>query len=377
MGEPLPRSQPAGAPAIEAGLDDAGAVALLVGAVERASPSGGEAALARYLVERMRPWAERAVVDEVGNAVAWFGQGPRTVILLGHIDTAPGWWPVRREGNVLHGRGSVDAKGSLCAMITAASRLPAAVRDRLSLQVIAAVEEEVASSKGARHALQAYPRPDLVIVGEPSGWDALTLGYKGRLLARFETERPEGHGARDDATAAARAARAWQLAQAWASSRNPAGVGPFDAVQASLTALGSSSDGLRQRAHALIGFRLPPGLEPGVAEAELRARLAELTARPGTSLTLSGHERAHRDAGDGPAARALRVAIRSQGGRPRHLLKTGTSDMNVIAPVWGVPIVAYGPGDAGLDNAPDERLDVAEYLKAVNVLERALTTLAG
>lgn len=377
MGESLPRSRLADAPAIAAGLDDAGAVALLVGAVERASPSGGEAALARFLSEGMRPWAERAVVDEVGNAVGWFGQGPRTVVLLGHIDTAPGWWPVRREGNVLHGRGSVDAKGSLCAMITAASRLPAAVRDGSSVQIIGAVEEEVASSKGARHALKAYPRPDLVIVGEPSGWDALTLGYKGRLVARFEAERPEGHGARDEATAAALAARAWHLAQAWASSHNPAGVGPFDAVQASLTAIGSSSDGLRQRAHALIGFRLPPGLEPVVAASELRARLAELTARPGTSLTLSGHERAHRGDRDGPAARALRVAIRKQGGRPRHLTKTGTSDMNVVAPVWDVPMVAYGPGDSGLDHAPDERLDVTEYLQSVRVLERALTILAG
>ena len=377
MGEPLSSPLPVGATATAAGLDDAGAVALLVGAVERASPSGREAAVARFLVEGVRAWAERALVDEVGNAVAWFGRGPRTVVLLGHIDTAPGWWPVRRSGNILHGRGSVDAKGSLCAMLTAASRLPADVGDRLRLQVIGAVEEEVASSRGARHALRVYPRPDLVIVGEPSGWDALTLGYKGRLVARFETERPEGHGARDDATAAALAARAWQLAQDWATSRSRAGMGPFDAVQASLTSIGSSSDGVRQCAHALIGFRLPPGLDPAVAEAEVRCRLEELTARPGTSLTVSGHERAHRDDRDGPAARALRVAIRSQGGTPRHLLKTGTSDMNVVAPAWQVPVVAYGPGDAGLDHTPDERLDLTEYLKAVRVLERTFTVLAG
>ena len=347
-----------------------------MGAVERASPSGSEADVASFLVDTMRPWAERADVDEVGNAVAWFGAGPRRIALLGHLDTAPGWWPVTRAGHVLHGRGSVDAKGSLCALACAAARLPATLRERLSVQVIGAVEEECPTSRGARHALQVYPRPDLVIVGEPSGWDAYTLGYKGRLVAEIAVERPEGHSAAEEASAAAVAVVAWRTLESWAEGASEGAIGAFDAVQATLLDIASTSDGLRQRAVARVAFRLPPGLAPTDAEARVASALRPLMARTGVTVRISGGEHAYRGPRDGPLQRALRVAIRAEGGVPRPLLKTGTSDMNVVAPVWHVPILAYGPGDASLDHTPTERIDLREYVRSIRVLERVLSSLA-
>jgi [amino group carrier protein]-lysine/ornithine hydrolase len=324
----------------------------------------------------MRPWAERAEIDGAGNAVGWFGTGHRRVVALGHIDTAPGWWPVTREGHVVHGRGSVDAKGSLCALLCAAARLPTALRARLTVQVIGAVEEERASSRGARHALEAYPRPDLVIVGEPSGWDAFTLGYKGRLVAEIVVERPEGHSAAEEASAAAVAALAWRTLESWAEGASAGAVGAFDAVQATLLGIASASDGLRQRAFARVAFRLPLGLDPADAAERIESTLAPLVARTGAVVRVGEGERAYRGPRDGPLARALRVAIRAEGGVPRPLLKTGTSDMNVVAPTWDVPMVAYGPGDASLDHTPHERIDLREYVRSIRVLERVFAALA-
>jgi len=57
------------------------------------------------------------------------------------------------------------------------------------------------------------------------------------------------------------------------------------------------------------------------------------------------------------------------------LLKTGTSDMNVVGPAWGCPLLAYGPGDSGLDHTPDEHIEIAEYLRAIDVLETALAQM--
>jgi LysW-gamma-L-lysine carboxypeptidase len=51
--------------------------------------------------------------------------------------------------------------------------------------------------------------------------------------------------------------------------------------------------------------------------------------------------------------------------------------MNVVAPLWGTPILAYGPGDSALDHTPDEHILISEYLKAVDVLSHALIALAG
>ncbi len=82
------------------------------------------------------------------------------IVLLGHMDTVGGVVPVRQEGTLLYGRGAVDAKGPLATFVAAAS----SPRDaRLSLTervvVIGAVEEEAATSKGARHAMHCY-QPD-------------------------------------------------------------------------------------------------------------------------------------------------------------------------------------------------------------------------
>ena len=50
--------------------------------------------------------------------------------------------------------------------------------------------------------------------------------------------------------------------------------------------------------------------------------------------------------------------------------------MNVVAPQWAVPMLAYGPGDSALDHTPDENLSLQDYQKAVAVLATALARLA-
>jgi LysW-gamma-L-lysine carboxypeptidase len=75
--------------------------------------------------------------------------------------------------------------------------------------------------------------------------------------------------------------------------------------------------------------------------------------------------------------RAFSGAIRRRGGTPRPRLKTGTSDMNVLGPLWNCPMVAYGPGDSRLDHTPHEYLSISEYLKAIDVLVAAIERVAA
>ena len=155
---------------------------------------------------------DRAFVDEAGNAVGELGDpsASRTIVLLGHIDTVPGNIPVRIDKRLAaYGRGSVDAKGPLATFVAGAARFGSAAasgRD-LHVVVVGAVEEEAATSKGARFIAARFdgtrePIPAACIIGEPSHWNRVTLGYKGRLLLDFTADQPMAHTAGPDASVA-------------------------------------------------------------------------------------------------------------------------------------------------------------------------------
>ena len=57
-----------------------------------------------------------------------------------------------------------------------------------------------------------------------------------------------------------------------------------------------------------------------------------------------------------PLVASFLRSIRREDGNPRFKLKTGTSDMNVVGPVWDCPMLAYGPGDSSLDHTPEEHV---------------------
>src|SRR5574337_823741 len=167
-------------------------VLLLQKMLEIPSLSGEEGPLAAFLVGTMRSLGFQAFIDEAGNAAGILGDGPKEIVLLGHMDTVPGVVPVRIENGKLYGRGSVDAKGPLATFIAATAKVGKLPGKRIV--IVGATEEEAASSKGARHATQTYS-PTFCIVGEPSGARAVTLAYKGRIVLAYEARSDVAHAA--------------------------------------------------------------------------------------------------------------------------------------------------------------------------------------
>ncbi len=352
-------------------IDDAAAEALLLELVSTPSVSGQEHAAVDVFVRHAAKLGLRAWIDEAGNAVAERGAPGAAVqvFLLGHIDTVPGEIPVRVEARVLHGRGSVDAKGPLAAMVMAAA--VAALPDGVRITVAGAVGEETPVSPGARH-LASVHRPAACIVGEPSGWDGVTLGYKGRLIVDAACERAGAHSAGPSGSACDALLGWWADVCHDVETMNAGRERVFERVQAGVRSMGSDDDGLRQRAMLRAGFRLPPGVDPTALEQRVR----QLGERHAVEAVCSGHERAVSSDRNDAAARAVSAGIRAEGGRPRPKHKTGTSDLNVVAPVWRCPIVAYGPGDSTLDHTLGERRWLDEFALSVRVLTRAIETLA-
>lgn len=344
-------------------------VEFLKGALAIPSVSGQEQAVAEYLAGGMSQLGyAKAWVDEAGNARGEIGSGPLQIVLLGHIDTVPGVVPVRIEDDKLYGRGSVDAKGPFVNFVLACAGLPAEVLAKATFHVIGAVEEEAPTSKGARFVTDKL-QPDLVLIGEPSGWEAITLGYKGRLGVRVRREKDMYHSAHFEPNAGEELLDYFSSIKAWAAALN-AGQGPFGMVQYDLRDFRMQLVDTRHQAELVFGLRLPPRLTPQEAKAHLRAY-----ASPAFELEFFGEEVPYVGSKDNALTRALRVAIRAQGGTPKFQYKTGTADMNVVAPHWRVPMVAYGPGDSGLDHTPGEHIHISEFLQATEVLRQALSHL--
>ncbi len=342
------------------------AVDLLQDLVSIPSPSGREAEAVDYLVGWMSDHGFKAKVDDSGSAVGVRGRGPLEVILLGHIDTVPGDLPVRVQESKLFGRGTVDAKGPLAAFAAAAAglELPSEVR----LILIGATEEESPSSRGAQHARDQY-RPSACLIGEPSGWDRMTLGYRGRMTVEWSYRGPLAHSAAPVASPAEVAVEFWESVCDYVTEANRDRHSEFHSLRAALEEINSSREGAHGRAAMRLSLRIPPDLNVEQIERELRAR-----HQPG-EWTILGSAEPFMAGKNNALIRSLLGAVRDLGGRPRFVHKTGSSDMNVVGPAWGCPIAAYGPGDSRLDHTPEEHVDLKEYVRSIQILRRALGTL--
>ena len=368
----------------------AAAIELVRGLVAIPSLSRQESYASAWLVQQMQAaHYDRAFVDDAGNAVGELGdpKAPRTIVLLGHIDTVPGNIPVRIEGDLLYGRGSVDAKGPLATFVAGAGRFGSAAAHAANLRVIVvgAVEEEAATSKGARFIASRFNGstdriPDACIIGEPSHWNRVTLGYKGRLLLDLTADQPMAHTAGPDASVASVVVDLWNWVTAHAAKVNAGKDKAFEQLSPSLRRFITATNAeMHDTVDAQFAWRLPVGFDTDAFMAELKDAMSRLSPNTTFTAMFRGREQAWRGDRSNALVRSFLAGLRSHdaGAQLGFVLKTGTSDMNVVAPLWKCPIVAYGPGDSSLDHTPNEHLQLDEYWKAVNVLEQTLIAFAG
>lgn len=132
-------------------------------------------------------------------------EGSRHFAFAGHLDVVPpgdGWtsapFAAEERGELLYGRGAVDMKGAIAAMVVAAADVPA---DIGTISFIITGDEEGPALHGTR-ALIDYMRdaghqPDLCLVGEPTSvnrlGDMMKIGRRGSVNIWLEVEGVQGH----------------------------------------------------------------------------------------------------------------------------------------------------------------------------------------
>ena len=131
--------------------------------------------------------------------------GTKHFAFAGHLDVVPpgeGWTSApflpERRGELLHGRGAVDMKGAIAAMVAAAAEVPATAG---TLSFIITGDEEGPALHGTvaliEHMRATGEQPDLCLVGEPTSvhrlGDMAKIGRRGSVNIWIEVPGKEGH----------------------------------------------------------------------------------------------------------------------------------------------------------------------------------------
>lgn len=152
------------------------------------------------------------------NLCARYGQGARIIAFVGHSDVVPPgpeaeWqrppFAARWQDGVLVGRGAVDMKGALAAMLAACQEFfvtNPSLRDDVSFIWLVTSDEEGSGEDGIAYALQALQQQGdqihYALVGEPTSdqqiGDTLKVARRGSLSGYLSLLGKQGHAAYPD-----------------------------------------------------------------------------------------------------------------------------------------------------------------------------------
>ncbi len=337
------------------------------------SPSGEEQKLAEFLCSRMKQLGFNSWIDEVGNVVGEIGSGRPILIFIPHIDTVPEYIPVEKRNGIITGRGAVDTKSSLVAMIIAASNF---VDKEIpgQIKIIGVVQEET-DSKGTQFLLEKGIDADYIVIGEPSGCGGITFAYKGRLDCKISVRTEAGH-----------TGACWQYKNAIEASfelwttiiesieRYEEGS-YFNSVIPCLTFIhgGQYENIVPNECEMRFDVRYPPKYTPQELFNEIQSCVERFKDQNQVKIKISlisASEAIETDKRS-DLMKAFKKAIRKVlKTHPRLIRKTGSSDMNLFKSVNN--IVAYGPGDSKLDHSSNEGIEIHEFLSSIEVLKEVI-----
>lgn len=148
--------------------------------------------------------SEEAPVENL-LAIRHGPEGTRHFAFAGHLDVVPpgeGWatdpFTPEVRGELLHGRGAVDMKGAIAAMVAAVAEVPA---EAGTISFLITGDEEGPALHGTRALIDYMTaegiRPDLCLVGEPTSvnrlGDMVKVGRRGSVNIFIAVEGTQGH----------------------------------------------------------------------------------------------------------------------------------------------------------------------------------------
>ena len=335
------------------------------------------------------PGEEAPRIELVGAEahVAAGRPGAPRICLNGHIDVvSPGVQPWRRDpysGDVadgeVHGRGSVDMKGGLVAVLHAAAAVARAAPEDAPEVVVQAVPSEEDGGLGTFAALERDARFDCALIPEPTGFgvavaQAGALTFTGTIPGRpaHAAVRLEGVSAIDRYVDVHRVlqdherhvnAHVLHPLMRELPLPYPLSVGRVQAGQ------WSSQVPDRLVFEGRLGVRV----DETVADARLGLEVAVRHACPDAEVRWTGGQFAP---GATDVAHPFVVAVRDAateelGAAPPLRGVPYGADLRLFA-ARGIPVVMFGPGGLELAHAVDERVRIEDLVTVARTAVRVL-----
>lgn len=360
--------------------------------------------------------------DVVGTWKGAGGEGGRSLILNGHIDVVPagdpsGWTrdpfgAEIAEGKVW-GRGAVDMKGGMAAMIAAVEAIQrAGLRLNGDIFVESVVDEETGGPGTAQTVEHGY-RADAAIVAEPTNlvihpveggleWLRLVVrGRSGHSANRYRSVHAGGQGTAVNAIekTAKLLAAVQELERHWGNTKRhpllPAGITTIN-PGVMIGGTGGGQDGVPNVLTAVSTFPDYCALElslkylPSERTADVRAEFEDYVARvaaadpwlrehpPAIEWGIRGVSFPPAETpADHPFLGVLSQAAALATGKPAiHEGFVAVTDLAWLAGA-GIPGAIFGPGSAGSAHADDEHVAIADLTQGTYPLALAICGWCG
>ncbi len=349
-----------------------------------------EGDLAKLVQGKMRDLNyDEVSVDELGNVIGILGDGPTRILFDAHMDTVgvkhPGEWrydPFGGEivGGKLYGRGAVDMKGALAALVFAGYIIKQLELQKGKTIVISASVMEEDYDGEAVYALcrKLASPPDYAVICEPSGLD-LALGHKGRTLIKVTSKGVSAHGSAPEKGVNA-VYEMGPILQRIETLNDGMMRQKGETGSVALTKICSSAESLNAipaQCEVYIDRRLVHGEDRAIITAEMEALLEGMDAHwevydqrgisyTGVPVVLHSFLPAWEISPGHTLTRTCIKSFKAMFNRQPGLMKWDFCTNGVAtAGRLNIPTIGFGPGDSKKAHIVDEHCEVSQILAAV------------